>query len=90
MSNSFDFFWVFKVVLINMIAILMMSAKLVTLYLLQINIFWNKDYDDIISVHDVTKKFLSHDSNYIVDVVMWAKFGNSRISVREVFIILIL
>ena len=90
MSNSFDFFWVFKVVLINMIAILMMSAKLVTLYLLQINIFWNKDYDDIISVHDVTKKFLSHDSNYIVDVVMWAKFGNSRISVREVFITLIL
>ena len=90
MSNSFDFFWVFKVVLINMIAILMMSAKLVTLYFLKIKIFWNKDYDDIISVHDVTKKFLSRDSNYIVDVVMWAKFGNSRISVREVFITLIL
>ena len=90
MSNSFDFFWVFKVVLINMIAILMMSAKLVTLYLLKIKIFWNKEYDDIISVHDVTKVFLSRDSNYIVDVVMWAKFGNSRISVREVFITLIL
>ena len=90
MSNSFDFFWVFKVVLINMIAILMMSAKLVTLYFLKIKIFWNKEYDDIISVHDVTKIFLSRDSNYIVDVVMWAKFGNSRISVREVFITLIL
>ena len=90
MSNSFDFFWVFKVVLINMIAILMMSAKLVTLYLLKIKIFWNKEYDDIISVHDVTKIFLSRDSNYIVDVVMWAKFGNSRISVREVFITLML
>ena len=73
-----------------MIAILMMSAKLVTLYFLKIKIFWNKDYDDIISVHDVTKKFLSRDSNYIVDVVMWAKFGNSRISIKEVFITLIL
>ena len=27
-------------------------------------------YDVIISVHDVTDKFLSRDSNYIMDVVM--------------------
>ena len=30
----------------------------------------NKGYDVIISVHDVTKKIPSCDSNYIVDVVM--------------------
>ena len=55
-----------------------MSAKLDTLGLLKINAFWNKGYDIIISFHDVTNKILSLDSNYIVGVVMWPKFGNSR------------
>ena len=32
-------------------------------------VFWNKDYDVITSVCDVTNKILSLDSNYIVDVV---------------------
>ena len=27
-------------------------------------------YDVIISVHDITDKFISRDSNYIMDVVM--------------------
>ena len=36
------------------------------------------------------QKFLSLDLKYIVDVVMWPKFGNSSISVREVIIISIL
>ena len=36
------------------------------------------------------QKFLSRDLKYIVDVVMWPKFGNSSISVREVIIISIL
>ena len=31
----------------------------------------------MIPVYDITKKILSCDSNYIVDVVMWPKFGNS-------------
>ena len=44
---------------------------------LKINVFWNNGYDILISDHDVTNKSLSHDSNYIVDVVMWPKFGNS-------------
>ena len=70
----------------NMVAILMMSAKLASLGLLRIKAFWNKGYDVIISVHDVTNKILSRDSNYIVDVVMWPKFGNSSISIREVII----
>ena len=59
-----------------MVTILMMSAKMATLGLLKIRVFWNKGYDVIISTHDVTNKFLSHDSNYIIDVVMWPKFDN--------------
>ena len=58
--------------------------------LLKIKVFWNKDYDVINSVHEVTNKFLSRDSNYIVDVVMWPKFGNTSISMREVIITSIL
>ena len=48
----------------------MMPAKLATLGLLKIKVFRNKDYDFLISVHDVTNKTLSRDLNYIVDVVM--------------------
>ena len=73
-----------------MVTILMMSAKMATLGLLKIKVFWNKGYDVIISVHDVTNKILLRDSNYIVDVVMWPKFGNSSISMREVIIMSIL
>ena len=39
-----------------------------------------------ISVYDITNKILLRDSNYIVDVVMWPKFGSSSISIREVII----
>ena len=74
----------------KMVIILMISAKIVTPGLLKITVFWNKGYDVIISVDDVTNKILSRDSNYIVDVVMWPKFGNSSISVREVIITSIL
>ena len=68
----------------------MMSAKMATPGLLKIKVFWNKGYDVIISVHDVTNKILSRDSNYNVNVVMWPKFGNSSISMRDVIIALIL
>ena len=64
----------------------MMSVKVATLGLHKINTFWKKDYDVIISVYDVTNKISSRKSNYIVDVVMWQKFDNSRISTREVII----
>ena len=77
-----------KIVLINMVAILMMSAKLSTLDSLKRRVFLNKDYDIIISVHDVMNKILSRESNYIVDVVMWPKFSNSSISMRKVVITL--
>ena len=67
-----------------------MSAKIATPDLLKITVFWNKGYDVIISVDDVTNKILSRDSNYIVDVVMWPKFGNSSIFIREVIVTSIL
>ena len=54
----------------------MMSAKITTPGLLKIRVFWNNGYDVIIYVHDVTNKILSRDSNHIIDVVMWTKFGN--------------
>ena len=76
-TNSFNFFYVFKD-------------------------FFNKSYrnfDDvskigysrspygvITSVSDFTNKILQRDSNYIVDVVMWPKFGNSSISMMETII----
>ena len=59
-----------KVPLINLVAILMMPAKLATLYVLKIKVFRNKVYDVMIAVHDITNEILSLDSNYIVDAVM--------------------
>ena len=73
-----------KIFLINLVIILMMSAKMATPGLLKITVFWNKGYDVIISVDDVTNKILSRDSNHIVDVFMWPKFRNSSISMTEV------
>ena len=67
-----------------MVTILTVSARIATLGLLKIKVFWNKVYDIIISVHDITNKILLRDSNYIVDVVMWPKFGNSSSSMGEV------
>ena len=48
----------------------MMSAKMTTPGLLKIRVFCRKGYDVMISVHDFTNKFLSRDSNYIIDVFM--------------------
>ena len=73
-----------------MVTILMMSAKITTPGLLKIRVFWNKGYDVIIFVYDVTNKILSRDSNYIIDAVMWPKFGNCNISMRKVIITSIL
>ena len=53
-----------------MVATLKMPAKLATLGLLKIKVYWIKGYDVIISVYDVNKKILSHESSYNVDMVM--------------------
>ena len=58
--------------------------------LLKIKVFWNKGYDVIIPVDDVTNKIFSCDSNYNVDVFMRPKIGNSSITMREVIITSIL
>ena len=73
-----------------MIKILMKSAKLATPNILKIKIFKNKDYDVIALDYEVTNKILSHGSNYVVEVVMQIKFGNSNISMREVIMTSIL
>ena len=61
-------------------AILRMASKLTTSGLFKTNVFRNKDSDVIASVHDVTDKILSRDSNYVVDVIILLNFGNASIS----------
>ena len=65
-----------KLFLINIVMISMMSANLVTLGLLKVKAFWSKGDDVIIFVYVVTKIISSHDSIYVVNVVMWPKFDN--------------
>ena len=73
-----------------MAAVLIMSAKMATLGNLKRKVFWNKGYDVIIFVYDVSSKILSRYLNYTVHVVMWPKFGNPSISMKEVVITSIL
>ena len=47
-----------------MVTILIMSAKMGTLSLLEIKLIWKKVYDGITSVHDVTNKIVSRDLSY--------------------------
>ena len=61
----------------NVIANLMVPTNLATSGLLKLKVFWNKGNGVIISVHDVTNKFLSRESNSIAAVF---KFGTSSIS----------
>ena len=84
------FFESLNIVLVNMVTILMMSAKMATVGLLKVKLFWNNSYDVTISVSEVISKIFSRDSRFIVDVVMWPRFGNSSISMREVIIASIL
>ena len=94
LKHNFQFFFTsfesLKTALINMVTILMMSAKMATPDLLKIQVIWNKGCDLIFSVHDVNSEIISRNSIYIIDVVMLPKFGNSSISVSEVIITSIL
>ena len=71
-----------------MVTILMMSAKMATLGLLNIKVFEIKIIGTWFFVHDFTNRVSSSDPEYIVDVVMRKTFGKSSISMREVTIIL--
>ena len=64
-----------------MVKVFLISTKVATVGLLEMKV-----YDITVFVNDVTNKFLSRASNNIVDLVMWSKFGNSSISMREVII----
>ena len=65
-------------------------AKLAILDLFKISLFWNKVYDVIINAYGVINKIFSTDTIYIVNAIMWPKYGNSDISMKEVIIALIL
>ena len=65
-------------------------AKLAILDLFKISLFWNKVYNVIINAYGVINKIFSTDTIYIVNAVMWPKYGNSDISMKEVIIALIL
>ena len=67
-----------------MFAVLMTSAKMATLGLLKEKVFGSKVITSKFLSKDVTNKILSRDSNYIVNVVIWSKFGKYSISMREV------
>ena len=67
-----------------MVKILMMSAKVAMPGLRKINIFKKKGSDVIIVEYDVINEVFSRESNYIVNAVMWPKFDNCSISMREV------
>ena len=69
-----------------MVAILVMLGKLATLGLAKIKVFWNKGYNVIISVHDVTNEISSCDLSLTVAAVMLPNFGNFSITMREVII----
>ena len=69
-----------------MVTILIMSAKWTALGFPKLKEFCNKGYDITNYIYDVTIKIISRDSNYILDVVTWPKFGSSSITRREVII----
>ena len=78
-----NFFWIFKGCFDKHGCSFDDTSKIDVLDLLKTKIFWRKCSDVIIFIHYVTKRILSREANYIVDVVMWPKFGNSNMSMRE-------
>ena len=89
-SNSFNFSWAFKDCFDKNGYSFDDVSKNGYLRPSKLKVFWNKGYGVITSVFDAINKILLHDSNYIVNVVMWPKFGNSSNFVREVIITSIL
>ena len=59
------FFESLKIFLIQMVTIMMMPAEMATLGLLKIMVFWNKDYDVIISVQTSPTKFY-----YVTQIIL--------------------
>ena len=89
-SNSFNFSWIFEGFFNNHGYNFDDISKNGYPGLLKATVFQNKVDDVMITTYYVNNKILSRDSSYIVDVVMWQKFGNSSISVGELIITSIL
>ena len=70
LGRFFTFIELLKFVLINMIPILMMSAKLGAPGLLKVTVFRKKHYEVIVSTNNFTSKILTCDSNKNIDTVM--------------------
>ena len=73
-----------KVVFINMITILIMPTKLVTPDFLEMKVFWNRVYDVITYVSDISNKISSCDLIYIVDMGMWQRGGFREVALLQV------
>ena len=63
---------------------LMMAKKGDISSLLRSTVFWKKVSE--IYVHDISNKILLCDSNHIAGLVMWSKFANSSIFLKEVIV----
>ena len=60
-----------------------MSAKMATLSLLKITVFWKKGYGVIIFVHDVTNQILLQgfdQKNHFFEGCSWIKFNNLELA----------
>ena len=65
-----------------------MSARMATLDLPKIKLFWNKSYDVMVFVYDASNNILSRD--LILQMLLCDMFGNSSISRKTVVITSIL
>ena len=68
----------------DLIAILTRTARTDTPGLLKIILSWKNVNDVIISIHEVINKTSLYDANYIVDMVVKPKFGDTSISMTEI------
>ena len=64
-----------------MFTFLIISAKIATLGLLKLKVFWNKGYDVMILSMTSPTKF-----SHVTQIILWPKFGNCSISMREVIV----
>ena len=80
-SNVLNFFEPLKIALINMIIIMVISAKMATLGFFRIKVCWNKGYGLIISAHDVPTKF--YDVTHIFYIWPW-NFRRIKTKIQKV------
>ena len=75
MSYWFVLWFYFLILLTFIESLKIILINMVTPEFRKIKVFWKISYDVMISTNDVTNKTFSRNSNYILDVVMWPKYG---------------